>query len=357
MNIMPIDNIPDWEMRIKRHDAFWEREIIDRPLVHMSYTKADIETIQPSACCNWKDCWYDVTYQVESKLTEIENTIYMGDKLPIAFPNIGPDIFPACYGGEIEFEETTSYIKHFLQNWDEFETLNFSLDKDYPQKIEELYKAFFEVARGKFYLGQPDLHPGADCMVGLRGPAELCMDLFDNPDGVKSVLKTITDDFLNTFDYYMDKITAKKHAITGWPSIVSTKRWHVPSNDFSYMIGPDQFNEFFLDGLTRECNHAEASIYHLDGTGALCHLDSLLSIKNLNAIQWVYGAGNGRASDWIEVYQKIQAKDKGIQLLAELDELDILMENLKPEGVHLIISGIETQETGEFVIKKISSWR
>jgi len=356
MEIMPIDNISDWEMRIKRHDAFWENEIIDRPLVHICCPSPNVKAIPISTHANWKECWYDVDFQVKKVIMNIENTHFMGDQLPLAFPNVGPDIFPACYGGEIEFEKNTSYIKHFLHSWNEFKKFGFSLNREYPQKIEELYDAFFEAGKGKFYVGIPDLHPGADCMVGLRGPGELCMDLFDDPDGIKTALKIINNDFLKAYDYYARKTVGHRHAVTGWPAIVSTKKWHVPSNDFSYMISPEQFDEFFLDGIKRECDHMEASIYHLDGKGALCHLDSLLAIESLNVIQWVYGAGNGRASDWLEVYQKIQAKDKGIQLWAELDELDILMENLRPEGVHMIVRGVPDIQTGETILEKISTW-
>jgi hypothetical protein len=102
---------------------------------------------------------------------------------------------------------------------------------------------------------------------------------------------------------------------------------------------------------------AEASIYHLDGPQALPHLDSLLQIKELNAVQWVYGAGRGRASDWMDVYKKCQAAGKGIQLYVSPDEIDIIMENLKPEGVWLGVSGVGDEESAASIIRKISKWK
>ncbi|MEI6424543.1 MAG: trimethylamine corrinoid protein 2, partial [Lentisphaerota bacterium] len=110
-------------------------------------------------------------------------------------------------------------------------------------------------------------------------------------------------------------------------------------------------------GIVRECKMAEASIYHLDGPQALTHLDSLLQIKELNAIQWVYGAGRGRASDWLAVYRKCQAAKKGIQLWIVPDELDVIMENLRPEGVWLGIRGIEDEGEASSLIRKVSKWR
>lgn len=357
MNIIPIDNIPDWEMRIKRHDAFWENQIIDRPLVHICCPGKNTVEYPDAPSNSWKECWYNVEFQTERRIAWAKNTAFMGDMLPFVYPDVGPDIFATCYGGEIEFEESTSYIKHFLNNWQEFKELSFSRQREYMLKIEELYDAFFELGKGIFYVGQPDLHPGADCLVGLRGPSELCMDLFDDPVGIKEALKIVEKDFYPVFDYFIDKAFAHNQPITGWPTIVSTKKWHVPSNDFSYMISPEQFNEFFLEGIKRECDHAEASIYHLDGKGALCHLDSLLEIESLNAVQWVFGAGNGRATDWLDVYKKVQAKNKGLQIPVEPDEIDCIKENLSPEGVHLIVRNVSDKEMGEAVLKKISSWK
>ncbi len=47
------------------------------------------------------------------------------------------------------------------------------------------------------------------------------------------------------------------------------------------------FEEVFLPGIIEECSFYERTIYHLAGPGALKHLDSLLEIKELDAIQWV----------------------------------------------------------------------
>jgi hypothetical protein len=99
----------------------------------------------------------------------------------------------------------------------------------------------------------------------------------------------------------------------------------------------------------------DASIYHLDGPNAVQHLDSLLQIRELNAIQWVYGAGNGRASDWMHLYKKIQAAGKGIQLTLEANELDYFMQELRPNGVWLKLWA-GSKEEAEALLKKISTW-
>ena len=123
------------------------------------------------------------------------------------------------------------------------------------------------------------------------------------------------------------------------------------------MISKKMFDEIFLPDLIEECRFYERSIYHLDGPGALHHLDSLLEIKELNAIQWVCGAGNEGYAKWIKVYQKIQQAGKGIQLNITLDELPMVFETLRPEGVWFAeIRGVEDKETADLVLKRISKW-
>lgn len=358
MDWMPIDGLDDWELRLKRQDSFWDGEVIDRPCTVISFPqKEPVVPMPESRHTTFEERWMDVEFQAQRALASVKNTVYMGDALPTVFPNLGPDFFPSLYGGEIVFEDRTSYIKPFLNNWADAEKVSFSFEHPYWEKMKELYAAYLEIGKNTFYTGWPDLHPGADCLVGIRGPQNMAVDLFDEPEAVKKMLRRVTADFFKVYDYYYEMLTAAGQLCTGWPGVVSSRKWHVPSNDFSYMIGPDQFDEFFLEGLKEECEHMEANLHHLDGPGCLRHLDSLLKIDSLNAIQWVWGAGNGEVTDWLDVFQRCQFAGKGIQLTALPQHLDVLMESLSPNGVWLQISGVTSEEEGAAILKKVSKWR
>lgn len=355
MNVMPLREIDDWEMRIRRQDAFWHKEILDRPVVCMEIPKQ----ARPAAdrgTTRWEERWLDADFQAAEALAAVRNTEYLGDALPVAYPNLGPDFFPACFGGRLRFEETTSYIEPFLQDWDDLNPPDFPPAGIYFKKMEELYERFLRFGEGMYYTGWPDLHGGADCLVGFRGPMNFNFDVEDNKGIVKEVLEKITGIFLLTYDHYHQKLISRRQPVTGWPGIVSTVKWHVPSNDFSCMISTELFEELFLDGLIAEMRHMEANIYHLDGPGALRHLDLLLTIPELSAIQWVYGAGNGRASDHLSVYKKIQKAGKGIQIQEVfLDELGVILEELNPEGVWMKVYPAD-RDQAETVLRKIRKW-
>ena len=114
---------------------------------------------------------------------------------------------------------------------------------------------------------------------------------------------------------------------------------------------------FFMPALIEECRLFPRNIFHVDGRGVLNHLDSILTLPNLQLIQWVFGAGNGAARDWIEVYRKCIAHDKAVQVYAGIDDLDALFAHLRPERTMLMLQGISTGDEAEYCMKRIRNWK
>jgi len=356
--MMPIEHIPDWETRLARQDAFWRREVIGRPVACITLPRPnpDYPWPAPKQWATVRDRWMDAEYVAESALAGVMNTQYLGDALPQAWPNLGPEVFSAFFGCEMAYTETTSWSIPCLKDWSQVGALRFSEDSVYWKKIIEMMDALMAVGKGRFYTGITDLHGGGDAIAAFRDPLQLNVDLVESRREVKALLERVTDTFLRVYDYYHEKLRAAGHAISAFPGIVSSKKWYVPSNDFSCMISKEMFDEVFLPGIARECRHLEATIYHLDGPGALQHLDSLLGIEELNAMQWVYGEGHGRASDWIPLYRRCQAAGKGLQISVGLDELDLFMEHLRPEGLWLGLYGVRDAAQAQAVLKKLANW-
>jgi len=356
--MMPIKGIEDWEQRIGRQDAFWDRAVIDRPVVVMTLPKEQPVYPWPKekSYASVLDRWMDTDRIVESALAGAVNTEFLGDALPTAWPNLGPELFSAFFGMEMEYTADTSWGIPNLRDWPEADRLELSTDNYYWKKLLEITDALMEAGRGKYYVGFTDFHPGGDAIAAFRDPMQLNMDLLACPKEVKSLLRRINAAYFEVFDFYCEKFKAAEQACTSWPGIVSSRKWYVPSNDFSCMVSKEMFDAVFLPGIVEECRHLEASIYHLDGPAALRHLDSLLQIKELNAIQWVYGAGRGIASDWLHVYKRCQTAGKGIQLGIGFDELDCIVSNLRPEGVWMSVT-VRDRAQADAVLARVRTWK
>ena len=77
---------PDYELSKKRIDAFWERELIDRPVVQFALAKPPEERVSlpPSSHSTSAERWLDVGYQAEFGREENNSAI----------------VNPGCLGGE-----------------------------------------------------------------------------------------------------------------------------------------------------------------------------------------------------------------------------------------------------------------
>ena len=350
---------PDYEKTLARIDAFWERELIDRPVVMFGLLKPPEEQVPwpESRHATPEERWTDAQYHADLALAAAQNHEFLGDTLPVTFPNLGPEIFSALYGSPIHFGDYgTSWTDPILHDWSEADRIQLDWNSPWLAKLHEMTDALLEVGRGRFIVGMTDWHPGGDCVAAFRDPQNLAFDMMEHTEDVKAMLARIETDYYKVYDMFYDKLRAAGMPITTWTPLVHEGKYYLPSNDFSIMISKRMFDDVFLPGIAEECRFYDRSIYHLDGPGALRHLDSLLAIPELNAIQWVFGAGNEGFHRWVDVYKKIQAAGKGIQVICTYDELDMIMETLDPHGVYLAMSEVPDREAALDMLVKLEKW-
>ena len=350
---------PDLEYTMQRMEAFWEHTVLDRPVTQFYLEKPKHEQIALPAAghASIRDRWMDVDYQARLTLAQFSNRLFLGDSLPAAFPNLGPEILAAFYGCPIEFGDYgTSWTDPILHDWSQSGQIELDLDNPYFSRLMELTDAMLDLGRDRFIVGMPDFHPGGDLAAALRNPQDLAVDMIDHPDEIKALLTRLEPDYFKIFDIWYNKYAAIGQPITSWLELASYGRYYIPSNDFSAMISQKMYREFFLPGIMAECRFLDRSIYHLDGPGALRHLDTILQIEELDAVQWVPGAGREIFSQWIPVYQKIQSASKSMIVYCNLDELPLIMQSLAPGGLAISINGMPDAETAANVLSSLKSW-
>lgn len=350
---------PDYDEVKKRFDAFWECEIYDRPLVSITLRKENAKPLPVKEYGSYEEKWLDIDFRAKTASLDMDNRIFLGESLPIVFPNMGPEIFSAWCGCGYKFGESTSWSEPCITDWDE-DSDKAVFDRSHPlfNATMEYTKKLLEYAKDRFIVGLTDFHPGGDHLAALRDPQNLAIDMIENPDKVKNLLNRSYPEYFRVYDIFYELLRSSGMPITSWLPAIYDGRYYIPSNDFSCMISKEMFDEVFLPGIIKECEFLDRSIYHLDGPGALRHLDSLLEIKRLNAVQWVFGAGNEGFERWIPVYKKIQKAGKGVCLYISVNELSRVFETLEPEGIWFqAIAGIEDLQTANRVIKAVSEWK
>ena len=350
---------PDYELTRKRFEAFWNHDILDRPLINLAFRKPGAVLPPERQYATQRERWLDFDGRIDRMVADMEATEYAYDSLPIAWPNLGPGIFSACCGCELEFSETTSWTNPIIQDWEaDFDKARLNMDSFYFKALVTYTQKLLDRAQGRFIVGLTDFHPGGDHIAALRGTEALALDMLDNPEYVKAALSRAVPEYFAAYGVFYNMIHSAGMPTTSWLGAIADGTYYIPSNDFSCMVSKKMFDEFFLPGIAQECSFFERSIYHLDGPNALRHLDSILEIKELDAVQWVCGEGNFGYHRWAEVYKKIQRAGKSIFLMADAKELDEVFETLRPEGVWFAaLSGVTDREHGEWIEKRIINWR
>ena len=114
------------------------------------------------------------------------------------------------------------------------------------------------------------------------------------------------------------------------------------------------FRRFVQPPLTEQCRWLDYAMYHLDGTTCLRHLDALLEIEPLEAIEWTPQAGTegGGTPRWYDLYRRIRRAGKSVQA----NEVIPLLDAVGPRGMYILASAPD-QATAEDVLQKAEAYR
>jgi hypothetical protein len=357
---LELEGMPYFEESMKRVYAWYENEIIDRPpirfMAHNAFLNAATEEVAAMSREDKKAWWYDVEAQVDLFVKSVEGRKFHAETFPVYFPNLGPDAYPAFYGAELIFGEVTSWSKPLVRDWADIDKLKLDMGNEYFTKLEELTRHALERCSGKFMVGYTDLHPGLDCVAAWRDPQQLCFDMIDAPEQVERLAELAIADFETVYDHFDVMLKEAGQLSVSWMGIPSYGRMHIPSCDFSTMISPRFFKRFGLPILQREVKTMTHNIFHVDGKGVARHLEAILSVPQVHAVQWVQGVGDDLPiMQWVPFIQELQAQKVPVIVDLNKNELDDFMAVMDPHGLFLWVA-TENEEEEKELLKRVKKW-
>ena len=354
-----LETKPDFDTCCQRIEAWFHQEIIDRVPVRFHRHNAEYETLMNSSLhASQKDRWMDAEFQARSFLDSIRGQRFNAETFPVYMPNLGPNFFAAVHGAEMDFGENTSWCEPMINNIDDLAKIKFSKENLYYLQMRKLTEAALQICSDQFLVGYTDLHPGMDCAAAWRGSENLCLDLMLDSCMVRELLRLSTEHLSDVYDEYDELLKAHNQPSVTWMNIpVPGGRMHIPSCDFSFMISTEQFDEYALPILQEEVKTMTHNVYHVDGIGVARHIDSILSVPEIRAIQWVQGMG-----DDYPILQHIPfikyVQSKGVSVIVDLHKSDLerFMEAMSPKGLFLWIA-TESEEEETAIINKTLRWK
>ena len=202
----------------------------------------------------------------------------------------------------------------------------------------------------------------------MRGAQNLCFDLIDQPEVVKDRLEQLDSLYFEYYDRFYDLVKTED----GGSSYTTFSIWGPGRTakiqcDFSAMISPAHFREFVIPSLRKQCQNLDFSLYHLDGPDAIKHVEALMEIEELNALQWTPGAGqpDGGSPQWFSIYDQVIAANKSLWIIFSakngrfedwVDAADQIVKRYGPEKLYFLFPVMSEKEAETLMVKAERDW-
>lgn len=322
----------DWAQAKERLAAWWDGEIIDRPAMQVLAPRilkgGSLRILfDESARGHWDFALNpSAPDRAIDKFERWCSKIYFGgEAYPNLWINLGAGILGAYLGAEVKFEANTVWFgaqwsSALSRGWDELYGLEFDENNIWWRHTRMITKRALERSKGRFLVGMTDLGGIADILASLRGPQNLLSDFYRKKQDVRVISQKITEIWHRCYDELDGIIRTEMEGSSAWMGIWSPRKWYPIQCDFAAMLSPRLFDELVLPFLREQCQRLDDPVYHLDGPGQLCHVESLLKIPELRGIQWVPGAREDSLGDhcgsrkWFPLYRKILSEGKNLVL-------------------------------------------
>ena len=353
----------DWPKAEERFRAFWNRELIDRCCISLRGQRKDAPPIvwpkAPEDHAGLKKYWLDPEFNLQWRRKCFSSTCFVGEAYPASTMCLGASAMAEFFGAKSEFKPETVWFHPVITD---------IVSHEWPADTSAtpLYKATYGMTRnyveknnGEFFVGMPELGSATDNLSLLRGMQELLLDMIDSPEAVKAAIRRLVAAWQVEHGRLFE-LTRKCNAggcCIPWMQIWAPGPCYQMSCDFSAIMSPEMFREFFLPEIEAYLDVNEYGVYHLDGPDELKHLDALLSLPRLKAIQWTQGAGQAPKSNprWIPYYRRIQEAGKCL-ILPEVapEEVETILGLISSRGLFLW-SWCGEDEAGA-MLKNIHRW-
>jgi hypothetical protein len=367
---------PDWDRAKERLLAFWNHDALDRCCLAVHAPRRDaklppfpdlqsgawlggMETIDDNdeaAIAQW---WSDPELNHQRMIAWFENTFFGGEALPVTYINWGAMSMAGMFGSPVIFKKTSVWYPAVIKDWDSWEWRFDPATNATWQMLLAIHQKMLDDAPGRYLVGKPELGNGADVLSLMRGMDHLATDLIEYPEAVKQGVEVISDTWVQLMEEaYQRSKEVNEGDVLAWMGLWAPGRIDQIACDFSSVISPAMFHEFFVPEIEKMGNWCDYGTYHLDGPACMKRmLDTLLEIPQIRTIQFTPGAGSPRTSHaaYIPRYQRILESGRNLYLLCDPDEVEPLLAALPPEGLFMR-TYVTTQDEAETLLDKATHW-
>ncbi|MEX0324914.1 MAG: hypothetical protein AB3N33_02370 [Puniceicoccaceae bacterium] len=329
--------------------AWWDHADLDRPCVLATLDTPPLPELKGEALETW---WMDIPARLDRVKDIIKVQRYRGEAVPYQYVDYGASAMAGALGCPMEFVDAdTIWADPRFEDIEDVLEADIALKGLFWEKLEALTRGSLAFSKDHHFVSYFALGGVTDTAAALYGTENLLMDMVAEPESVEELMTRMADLWLEAkgkVDQWFSEAGQACHI--GWCGVWAPGTTFPLQEDFSYMISNEMYRRFCAPSLERFIAALDYPMYHLDGVDALKHLDTLIGMPDLRAIQWQPGAGHEDLEQWIPILQKILAAGKSVQVYARAEEVVPITRAVGPTGMAYVLvdateASLETIET------------
>jgi hypothetical protein len=359
---------PTWERSLGRWQAFWRRELADRPpvIVYMLPTfEADISgdnrIIAPNSILARQLAYHDPTQNAEM-LEQAEQGVWATTRVPDDRPPAlvaggGVHFTGAIFGAPIQVTANMLTCEPIIHDWRQAEAIRYDPQNPWLQRAFGLARQIVARSGGRYAVTPGLIEGPSDICAALRGITELAEDIYAHPAEVRRLAAMGAEAWL-AYARTMHEIVPLYDGgtVTQW-GLWAPGRAAAFQEDFCTVISPRQYREFFQP-LDRELARSVDIFWVHVHAGEIHLVQELLKMDEVRGVQIVNdGEASPPLSKVLPVMQAVQRTGKCliVRKYAPADlERDILP-HLSPRGLALDTFCPDVPQAEAF-LQRLTQW-
>jgi hypothetical protein len=307
-------NTNKYEIVHQNARKFWDG-MLGRPLIHGRITVKQTAAVESRSELRM---FFDLDITAGEIVDKWENDLggceFLGDGFPYVRPMLASSAMAIYIDCDYAVSDTTIWFEPD-RNIDLSKIdIRYNPDNRWFLRTMDIYAEALKRWNGKVQCTMTNLGGIYDIMAMIIPSEKLVYAMMDQPDEIKRLTWQAHEVWWQYYDEISRLITPSGIGYMDfWLPIPCRRPTFLLQCDFCSLLNQKFFDEFVKPELAESCRRMGGAMFHLDGPGAIRHLDSLLSIDELKLIQWVPGDGQKGVTEWPDLYKRV--RDGGKRLM------------------------------------------
>ncbi|NQT20455.1 MAG: hypothetical protein HQ592_12170, partial [Planctomycetes bacterium] len=203
----------------------------------------------------------------------LKSTYYGGEALPAHWVYLGPVPLGGYMGCEMHFEAATVWQSSLYESWDVTLPLTFDASNQWYRLLCDLTLRSLDRTRGEYLVSGQGFGCVSDIVANMWGSETTLIAMLERPETIRRIVQDLTDISKRLYDKLDAMASPYQDGSFDWLYLWAPGRMWTLQSDLCCMVSPDMFKALILDELRQEAEHVDFAFYHLDGPGAIKHLD------------------------------------------------------------------------------------